>query len=97
MDCKSLYLSEEDFKRAEINGISEQLLKQRVYIYGWDKELAINRKNERLCKKYTEEQLKIAESNGISRNTLRARLNSGWDMETATTKKPNKYRKDEGA
>lgn len=78
------YITEDEYKIAEANGIDKRTLEERIRRQFWDKKRAISQpKRER--GKYTK-WYKIAESNGISRGTFIARVNiGGWDCERAAT------------
>ena len=78
------YITHEEYKIAEDNGIDKRTLEDRIRRQFWDKKRAISQpKRER--GKYTK-WYKIAESNGISRGTFIARVNiGGWDCERAAT------------
>ena len=78
------YITEEEYKIAEANGIDKRTLEDRIRRQFWDKKRAISQpKRER--GKYME-WYKVAESNGISRGTFIARVNeSGWSCERAAT------------
>lgn len=74
------YLSEEDFKIAESNGISRHNAFQRFYYYGWTKEKSITEPmrsaNTRLYKQRCKEI-------GLSYRTFCRRLERGWSAERA--------------
>ncbi|RAS90291.1 hypothetical protein A6E21_25880 [Bacillus cereus] len=78
------YITPEDFKRAEGNGISNDTLRQRVYSYGWPKEKAITKS----VSKGTgwKEYKGIAEEHGICYRTFADRRKRGWDPHEAATK-----------
>ena len=82
------YITPEDFKIAEENGIPEYVVTTRVRKLGWDVDKAIT-KPVRAKRKFTEEQIKTMEENGVDRNTVSCRLKWGWTLEEALTK-PNK-------
>ena len=78
------YITEEEYKIAEGNGIDKRTLEDRIRRQSWDKKRAISQP-KRARGKYTK-WYKIAESNGISRGTFIARVNeSGWSCERAAT------------
>ena len=79
------YITPEDFKIAEENGIPEYVVTTRVRKLGWDIDRAIT-KPVRSKRKFTEEQIKIMEENGVDRNTASCRLKWGWTLEEALTK-----------
>ncbi|OOZ76571.1 hypothetical protein BHL35_25440 [Bacillus cereus] len=78
------YITPEDFKRAEGNGISNDTLRQRVYSYGWPKEKAITKP----VSKGTgwKEYKGIAEEHGICYRTFADRRKRGMDPYEAATK-----------
>ncbi len=75
------YITPEDYKEAESNGIDKTLLEQRVRIYGWDIERAIKTKNKRHL--LSDEALRKASELGIDRSTVFARMRLGWSEEKA--------------
>ncbi|SDJ20547.1 hypothetical protein SAMN04488123_12051 [Natribacillus halophilus] len=82
-------------KIAENNGINPQTFYNRVNIHGWSEDDAATRpkvdpaitieKNGRQQRKTTDDILKKAAENNIPRSTLFARIEKGYDMETAAT------------
>ena len=84
-DKRYFYITPEDFKIAEENGIPEYVVTTRVRKLGWDIDRAIT-KLVRSKRKFTEEQIKIMEENGVDRNTASGRLNKGWDLKEALTR-----------
>ncbi len=87
------YITPEEYKIAEENGICNRLLYQRMF-EGWNKKRAMTEPPQK--RKLTAEHFKIAESNGISKNTLKHRISQlGWEIEKAITTpiiiKKNKY------
>jgi|SRR5699024_337908 len=80
------YLSPEDYKAAERNGIYKELLNVRFYHNNWSKERAINqpkRKHVQNCK-----YRKRAKDNGININTYTSRVQRGWSKKDASTITP---------
>ena len=78
------YITEEEYKIAEGNGIDKRTLEDRIRRQSWDKKRAISQP-KRARGKYTK-WYKIAESNGISRGTFIARVKrGGWGHERAAT------------
>ena len=63
---------DEDYKKAEANGVRKNTLQNRIYNLGWTKEKAINTPpiKPRFCKKIIE----IANSNGVCKSTLMFRV-----------------------
>lgn len=79
------YITPEDFKIAEENGISKDTLLSRVRKLGWDVDKAITTP-VRVKRKFTKEEIKTMEENGVDRNTASCRLKWGWALEEALTK-----------
>ena len=79
------YITPEDYKIAEENGISKDTLLCRVRKLGWDVDKAIT-KPVREKRKFTKEEIKTMEENGVDRNTASCRLKWGWTLEEALTK-----------
>ena len=85
------YITPEDFKIAEENGISKGTLIMRVRRQGWDVDKAIT-KPVRVKRKFTEEEIKTMEENGIDRDVAAGRRYWGWNLEEAITKPKKKGR-----
>ena len=85
------YITPEDYKIAEENGISKDTLLSRVRKLGWDVDKAIT-KPVRAKRKFTEEEIKAMEENGIDRNVAAGRRHWGWTLEEAITKSKKKGR-----
>ena len=85
------YITPEDYKIAEENGISKDTLLSRVRKLGWDIDKAIT-KPVRVKRKFTEEEIKAMEENGIDRNVAAGRRYWGWTLEEAITKSKKKGR-----
>ena len=84
MEVYDFYITPEEYKIAESNGICPNTLEKRIRWYGWDKKKAVGMppiKHKRIAKHLVEE----AQRNGIGYNTLRYRLNRGWNTERAVT------------
>ena len=79
------YITPEDFKIAEENGIPEYVVTTRVRKLGWDIDRAIT-KPVRGKRKFTEEEIKIMKENGLDRSAVAYRLGLGWSLEQALTK-----------
>ena len=84
-DKRYFYITPEDFKIAEENGIPEYVVTTRVRKLGWDVDKAIT-KPVRVKRKFTKEEIKTMEENGVDRNTASYRLKCGWTLEEALTK-----------
>ncbi|NFQ84163.1 hypothetical protein FDG04_02295 [Clostridium sporogenes] len=79
------YITPEEYKIAEKNGISKRVLDRRIRDLAWDKEKAINTPKAR-HKNYPKEIKELANKNGVSIATLKSRVNQlGWDMVKAAT------------
>ncbi|MDA8228741.1 MAG: hypothetical protein M0T74_13790 [Desulfitobacterium hafniense] len=94
----SFYITPEDYRIAEQNGISPKVLETRIRRFGWHKERAITQPVQKF--KNHKEWAKIAEQNGIPYHTFYQRLRLGWTNEqSATTPKisplnsPRRYRR----
>ena len=85
------YITPEDFRIAEENGISKDTLLSRVRKLGWDIDKAIT-KPVRAKRKFTEEEIKTMEENGVNRNIAAGRRYWGWTLEEAITKSKKKGR-----
>ena len=85
------YITPEDFKIAEENGIPEYVVTTRVRKLGWDVDRAIT-KPVRVKRKFTEEEIKTMEENGIDRDVAAGRRYWGWTLEEAITKPKKKGR-----
>ena len=90
-DKRYFYITPEDFKIAEENGISKDTLLSRVRKLGWDIDKAIT-KPVRAKRKFTEEEIKTMEENGVNRNIAAGRRYWGWTLEEAITKSKKKGR-----
>lgn len=79
------YITPEEYKFAELNGISKKNLEQRIRDYGWSNEKAISTpvtKRGNIPKEFTE----LAKSNGIDLTLFYNRVcNLEWDMRKAAT------------
>ena len=84
-DKRYFYITPEDFKIAEENGISKDTLLSRVRKLGWDIDKAIT-KPVRAKRKFTKEEIKTMEENGVDRNTASCRLKWGWTLEESLTR-----------
>ena len=84
-DKRYFYITPEDYKIAEENGISKDTLLSRVRKLGWDVDKAIT-KPVRVKRKFTEEEIKTMEENGVNQNIAANRMYWGWNLEEAITK-----------
>lgn len=92
MDIYDYYITPEEYKIAESNGISKDLVNKRIRLYAWDKHSAILLAPHN-TKKYDESIKKILKTNGISESTFYKRISYGWTVERAATEAVN-LRKD---
>ena len=83
-NLKNTYISPVDYAQAEENGISKELLRNRIWGQGWNKTKA---KTQPVREKLFDHGgwAKVALENGISRNTFYGRINRGWEDEKAAT------------
>lgn len=83
-----VYITDDDFQRAEENGICKKTLFNRINYLGWDKETAITTKplNGGMAKRH--KYMDIVKKNGINPETFRYRLKRGWDELEAATLPP---------
>lgn len=88
-------ITKEQFERAKENGVGRTTLKDRVLVQKMDIEEAIAKPVRDLA--FTQEQRDTAKANGISMSILSKRVNSGWDIEKAMTKKPRKKKGNGGS
>lgn len=86
MSDYDFYITPEEYKIAEKNGINCKTVNNRVRSLGWTKTKAITLPVKKRAL-LDEDLLRIAKENGIGRETLRYRLNNGWSKEDASTKK----------
>ena len=78
------FISEEDYKIAESNGISRNVVYQRVNSYCWSIKRAITEPIKKLKKHYPD-ILDKALSIGVSREAYYNRLKIGWSIEKASS------------
>ncbi|MBM7836424.1 hypothetical protein [Clostridium sardiniense] len=78
------YITPEEYKIAEKNGISKCTLERRIRLYGWDKQRALTQKpHKRHDRSYW---MNVAKENGIKKSTFLGRVNRhGWSEEKAAT------------
>lgn len=85
MNVYDFYITPEEYERAEANGISRQLLDQRVRTLNWPHEKAITKLPH--VKHPIKDWVEIAEEHGICYSTLRYRINRlHLEPEVAATK-----------
>lgn len=73
-----------DVARAAQYGVTEKMLKYRVYNTSWDKERAITTPPG-APKRKPNEWVLLAESNGVNSNTFWRRVRNGWTQKMAAT------------
>ena len=79
------YITPEEYKIAEANGITRDALNQRIRVMAWDKNRAMSQPPEPK-QKLPKDMVKIAEQNGICYGTFRHRVQQmGWTPERAAT------------
>ena len=79
------YITPDDYRIAEENGISKDTLLSRVRKLGWDVDKAITTP-VRVKRKFTKEEIKTMEENGVNQNIAANRMYWGWNLEEAITK-----------
>ena len=84
-DKRYFYITPEDYKIAEEDGISKDTLLSRVRKLGWDVDKAITTP-VRAKRKFTKEEIKTMEENGVNQNIAANRMYWGWNLEEAITK-----------
>lgn len=87
MNNYEFYITPEEYAIAEKNGISRQMVNNRVRSLGWDKKRALTQKPN-VRKLLNKDLLDKAAKNGIGRETFRYRINNGWSLEDAVTVPP---------
>lgn len=84
MNPYDYYITPEEYKAAEANGISQKTLEARIRHYAWDKQRALS--EPPTPRRVHGQWSKIAEANGISDSTYYDRVsNKGWEPERAAT------------
>jgi len=84
------YITPKDYITAEMNGITERALNQRVRDYGWDVDRAITQpmRKSTSFKKVWDKWEDTATKNGVSHTRFYHRIkNDGWSEEKAATQK----------
>jgi hypothetical protein len=80
------YITPEEYKIAELNGIGKHLLENRVRNLAWEKERAITEPPKKQSTPIPLEVREKARMNGIGHGTLRHRVHQkGWSYEKACT------------
>lgn len=75
------YITDEDYAKAESNGIKRVTLESRVRKYGWDVEKAVNTPIR--IGKFSDKQLKLIKESVVNISTIKYRINHGWSFEDA--------------
>lgn len=79
-----LYITPEEYEKAEKNGIDKNTLYKRIREYGWDKQRALSQPKR--VRPNLSKWKAIAVKNGISEGTFYSRVcNMKWDLERAAT------------
>lgn len=87
MNIYDFYITPEEYKIAEQNGVCKITLEERIRTLGWDKQRAIYTK-PLIFNKLDKNWIEIAKENGICYSTFKYRVNVlGWSVEVAATKK----------
>lgn len=83
------YITPEDYKTAEQNGIKVNTVRSRVYRDGWDIDRAITEPPQLLKREFTKEELESMERLGLTKEcvTNRIRQRGMTQHEAATTPK----------
>jgi hypothetical protein len=93
---RDFYLTEEDFQKAEENGIPEKLVIARYAHKGynhWTKEEILSSPKREGNYRYSDEILSKAEANGVKYKLFVERVFKGWSEEKAATTPPRKKKK----
>ena len=90
-DKRYFYITPDDYRIAEENGISKDTLLSRVRKLGWDVDKAITTP-VRAKRKFTKEEIKTMKENGVNQNIAANRMYWGWNLEEAITKPKKKGR-----
>lgn len=84
MNTYDWYITPEEYRIAENNGIKRDTLEHRIRYHGWDKEKAITQPIQ--SQRKLTPWIKLAKENGISKGTFRARVCTyKWTLEKAAT------------
>ena len=80
---RDYYITPEEYETAEKNGVSKDLLEQRLRRLNWSRRRAVNE----TPKKHGDHKYwyGIAKGNGINYNTFTSRISRGWEPERAAT------------
>lgn len=79
------YITPEDYRIAEGNGLSRKDVYRRVYEENWSIKRAITTPKRKIkpMTKYTEKQKSIIKENGLTTRIVSQRICRGWDIERA--------------
>lgn len=84
MNANYVYITPEEYEKAEKNGIDKNTLYKRIREYGWDKQRALSQPKR--VRPNLSKWKAIALKNGISEGTFYSRVcNMKWDLERAAT------------
>ena len=79
------HITPDDFEVAKRNGLTEKIVKERVYRLGWDIDSSINKPKRRMKEKtvFTSEDKYIIVKNGLTTRNVTERMYQGWTKEKA--------------
>ncbi|PEA85870.1 hypothetical protein [Bacillus thuringiensis] len=80
------YITQDEYKRAERNGICRSTLEYRIRDAMWKREIAITKPPQKTAEWHKVKE--IALQNNISRNTFEDRRKRGWSLVDSMTKPP---------
>lgn len=83
------YITDEDYLKAEQNGIKRPTVRSRVMEFGWDVEKAITTPPKKFIK-IPPQILREIKKNNISIATYRGRIKLGWSIKRASSEPPGK-------
>lgn len=83
MEKRYGYLSEEDYQKADRNGLKRKTVFHRVYNANWDVERAVT---QPVVQRYTKEQKRLMKENNVSKNVMYHRLRKGMTLEDAISR-----------
>lgn len=82
MNTNYVYITPEEYEKAEENGIDKNTLYKRLIEYGWDKQRALSQPKR--VRPNLSKWKAIAVKNGISEGTFYSRVcTMKWDLEKA--------------
>lgn len=86
------YITPEQYKIAERNGMNKYTLERRVRQLGWNIDRALTQPTLRKNKTNWKEWKAVAKQHGVSYPTYCSRLRIGWTCEEAATNRPKTRR-----